>query len=774
MLFVFSVIIISAFWGCGGESSKGGGENVAGKDIINMDIQNPADTTVQDIQGDIESKDVVDDVKDISDVFDGGITDTIEDIIVDGGCKDECTVSVCKDNSVLNSCGDWDNDGCKEYKEVVCEKGCENGACKTCIPNCTNKECGDDGCGGSCGSCGNNSTCSSNKCVCNSGYADCNNNLLDGCEVNLTNDSNNCGSCGNSCGANGICTNSQCECIPPYLNCNGLSSDGCEVNKNTDVNNCGGCGKSCGQNSVCNNGFCGCKAGYDNCDNDWSNGCEVDLNSILSCGTSCSNTVVCSSMNGTNPVCDNGVCKLTCNVGYADCNAGVDSSDGCETKLDSKHLWSNRFGGSSNDWGSSVAVDGSGNVFIAGGFYSSTISFGGGALPNANAPDYIDIFLAKFDSNGNHLWSKSFGGRYDDVVTSVAVDSSGNVYITGNFKSSTIDFGGGALKNAGYSDIFLAKFDRNGNHKWSKRFGGSSDDYGNSVSIDSSGNVYITGSFYSSTIDFGGGALTNAGSWDIFLAKFDSNGNHLWSKRFGGSNNDVGTSVSVDSSGNVYITGYFYSSTIDFGGGALTNAGYYNDIFLAKFDSNGYYKWSMRFGGSNNDWGTSVSVDSSGNVYITGGFKSSSINFGGGALTNVGSIDTFIVKFDSNGNHKWSKSFGGSSDDEGNSVFVDSSGNVNMTGYFKSSSIDFGGGALTNMNAPDYSDIFTVRFDSNGNYKWGKRFGGSSADEGYSVSADSFGNLYETGYFQGTNIDFGGCPLSYVGGFDIYLIKYAQ
>jgi hypothetical protein len=136
-------------------------------------------------------------------------------------------------------------------------------------------------------------------------------------------------------------------------------------------------------------------------------------------------------------------------------------------------------------------------------------------------------------------------------------------------------------------------------HLWSKSFGGISDDYGYSVSVDSSGNVYITGYFWSSAIDFGGGALKNAGNWDIFLAKFDSNGNHKWSKRFGGSNYDYGYSVSVDSSGNVCITGHFYSSAIDFGGGSLTNANNNgtSDIFLAKFDSNGNHKWSKRFGG---------------------------------------------------------------------------------------------------------------------------------------------------------------------------------
>jgi hypothetical protein len=224
--YIFSVLTIIAFWGCGGGSSAGGSEDVAGKDIIIRDILIPADSAVQDIQNDTEFRDV----EDIKDIIDSGdtsedieadvevgsditdtfedisdveyndtiedttdvmdlsedvsdaqgsdniediltdISDVVEDVVVDGGCKDECTVSVCKDNYVLNSCGDWNNDGCKEYKEVVCEKGYENGACKTCVPNCANKECGDDGCGGSCGSCGNNAICNVDKCECISGY----------------------------------------------------------------------------------------------------------------------------------------------------------------------------------------------------------------------------------------------------------------------------------------------------------------------------------------------------------------------------------------------------------------------------------------------------------------------------------------------------------------------------------------------------------------------------------------------------------------------------
>jgi len=458
-------------------------------------------------------------------------------------------------------------------------------------------------------------------------------------------------------------------------------------------------------------------------------------------------------------------------------DSGLDVSDISDCgETDSRHIWSKKFGGSYDEIVNSVSIDSSGNVYMTGGFGSSTIDFGGGALTNANAGG-ADIFLARFDSNGNHKWSKRFGGIGWDEGNSISVDSSGNVYITGYFWSSTIDFGGGALTNAGNDDIFLARFDSNGNHKWSKRFGGIDDEGASSVSVDSSGNVYITGNFNGSTIDFGGGALTNAGSFDIFLARFDSNGNHKWSKRFGGSSYDIGSSVSVDSSGNVYITGKFTSSTIDFGGGALINDGPCDeyscrtDIFLAKFDSNGNHKWSKRFGGSGDDFGSSVSVDSSGNVYITGGSGSSTVDFGGGALNGPG---IFLAKFDSDGKHLWSKSFVGGT---GSSVSVDSSGNVYITGGFGSSTVDFGGGAFTNAGGSCGSypcpDIFLAKFDSNGNHKWSKSFGGGDYDLGTSVSVDSSGNVYGAGIFSGSNVDFGGCPLSSAGGSDIYLIKYA-
>ena len=281
--FVF-VITIFTFCGCGVGSTVEGNNDTAGNDIIIEDIKTQTDSSVMDVQRDSEMKDIVNGINDVE------ISDTTDDVAGD-----------------------------------------------RCIPNCTNKECGDDGCGGSCGSCGDNAVCKLNVCECKSGFGNCNDTWADGCEANFSTDQHHCSDCATDCGDNSICNNKTCACQSGYFNCDGIWINGCEVNLNDPAT----CGKSCdnkincGQNSICNNGVCGCQTGYANCDGLLSNGCEVDLNSINSCGTSCSNKVICSKNNGSNPVCDRGVCKLTCNSGYEDCNAKAGSSDGCEVNLNS-------------------------------------------------------------------------------------------------------------------------------------------------------------------------------------------------------------------------------------------------------------------------------------------------------------------------------------------------------------------------------------------------------------------------------------------------------
>jgi hypothetical protein len=152
--------------------------------------------------------------------------------------------------------------------------------------------------------------------------------------------------------------------------------------------------------------------------------------------------------------------------------------------------------------------------------------------------------------------------------------------LTGYFEEG-VDFGSGLLVSVGGPDIFVAKLDGSGNHLWSKQFGDSGYQYGRSIDTDRSGNVIVAGSF-GSAVDFGGGTLRSAGSDDLFVAKFDSSGSHLWSRRFGDTHQQLNVAIDNDSLGNVLMTAYF-EGTADFGGGPLTSEGGY-DIFVAKLE----------------------------------------------------------------------------------------------------------------------------------------------------------------------------------------------
>jgi hypothetical protein len=364
----------------------------------------------------------------------------------------------------------------------------------------------------------------------------------------------------------------------------------------------------------------------------------------------------------------------------------------------------------------------------------------------------------------SQLWSRGFGSTSSDYGYAVAVDANGNVYVTGYFYGS-VDFGGGVLTSAGSNDLFLASYTPSGQHRWSKRFGSTSSDYGYAVAVDGNGNVYVTGYFYGS-VDFGGGVLTSAGSGDIFLASYTAAGAHRWSKRFGGTSSDYGYGLAIDGAGNVYLTGSFYGS-VDFGGGAKASAGS-NDIFLASYDAGGQHRWSKAFGGTSSDYGYSVAVDGSANVYVTGYFYNT-VNFGGSAITSNGSYDLFVASFASDGAHRWSKGFGGTSSDYGYGVATDGSGNVFVTGYYYGT-IDFGGGLLTANGSS--SDTYLASFTSAGAHRWSKGFGGTSSDSGYGVATDSAGNVFFTGSFYGT-IDFGGGALAANGtSSDLFLASF--
>jgi hypothetical protein len=399
------------------------------------------------------------------------------------------------------------------------------------------------------------------------------------------------------------------------------------------------------------------------------------------------------------------------------------------------------------------------------GTCTSVTDFGGGNI--FTTANSGDIFVAKFDANGVHQWSRGFpgSGQTDDGF-GVAVDGSGNVAITGSF-TGTIDFGGGDLISAGGTDIVVAKYSAGGAHLWSKRFGNSTNnEVGNAVAMDASGNVVVTGQFAGS-VDFGGGPLTaSATSVDIYIVKFDANGAHQWSQGFGSTQADVGYGIDVDGSGNVVVTGSF-QGTVNFGGGGLTSLGSL-EIFLAKYDASGAHQWSKRLGSTGGEIGRAVVADASGNVVVTGSFAQT-VNFGGVPILSAGGSDVFVAKYDASGVHQWSRGFGGTSNDDGYGVAVDAAGDVAITGYFRDTA-DFGGDDLISAGE---NDIFVARYSAGGVYQWSKRFGDIGFDSGRGVAMNGPGDVVATGDFKGI-VDFGGGPFEAAfGSNDIFLTKYA-
>ena len=439
----------------------------------------------------------------------------------------------------------------------------------------------------------------------------------------------------------------------------------------------------------------------------------------------------------------------------------------------SNWLWAkSATGGPNQDYGNSIATDANGNVYVTGDFYSSTITFGSITLTNTSSGGYTDVFIVKYDPFGNVMWAKRAGGpSAHDSGKSICVDANGDVYVTGYFVSPTITFGGTTLTNAGGSNIFIVKYDSSGNVIWAKREGGTANDEALSMCTDANGYMYLTGDFQSTTITFGGITLTNTGIVNVFVVKYDGSGNAVWAKNGAGITHDFGNTVSTDALGNVYVGGVFYSDTITFGSIALINTnanGISCDIFLVKYDNLGNVVWAKSTGGTNTgDNISSIKTDLNGNVYATGYFNSDTIAFGNIILTNAnamvgGSTDLFIVKYDPSGNVLWAKKEGGTDADYSNSITTDLNGNVYITGYFASPTITFGGTTLIltlNSWSIQELDLFIVKYDSSGNVICAMNAIGEYMDFGNSICTDANSNIHVTGGFDSPSITFGSITL---------------
>ena len=376
--------------------------------------------------------------------------------------------------------------------------------------------------------------------------------------------------------------------------------------------------------------------------------------------------------------------------------------------------WVRRFNGvmNSSDGGSAIAVDHSGHVYVAG------YTIGSGT--------YDDYLTIKYKSNGDTAWVRTYNGtdNFKDRASAIAIDNSGRVYVTGS------SYGSGTN-----SDYVTIKYHINGDTAWVRRYDGpaSGSDLAKAIAVDDSGFVYVTGYSYSSGT-----------SDDYATIKYHPNGDTAWVRRYNGPGNsyDDAYAIALDSSGNVYVTGYSYGS------------GTSTDYATIKYEPNGDTAWVRRYNGPGNLWdvATAIALDASGNVYVTGYSY-------GSETTN----DYATIKYHPNGNTAWVRRYDGPYNqvDNANAIAVDDSGNVYVTGLSTESGI-----------ASDYA---TIKYASNGDFLWVRRYigPGNNHDEAKALAIDGSGNVYVTGYSYGSGTSKDYATIKYASSGDtIWVARY--
>ena len=451
--------------------------------------------------------------------------------------------------------------------------------------------------------------------------------------------------------------------------------------------------------------------------------------------------------------------------------------------------WAKTWGGDNHDEGNSVAVDGSDNIYVTGHFRHTVDFDPGPGLDEHVANGFEGGFLSKFDASGDFIGARTWGESGGIENQGVIVDDSGNVYVTGCF-SETVDFdpGPGADNHTsiGQTDSFLIKFDSSGDFVWARTWGGENvtgeGEGGNEIAIDNSGRIFVAGRFQGPTdFDPGPGVdeHTSVGV-AVFVSKFESNGDFVWARTWEGVMRDYVGGIATDGSGSIYATGYFaYTQDFDPGPGTdfhTDNGGY--DTFLSCFDLDGNFKWAQTWGGSYDDMGSDVAVNSFGNIWVAG-FFAKTVDFDPGAgvdeHTSCGGTDAYVSEFKPTGEFVLARTWGGPDLTRVYGISIDSQDNVFITGEFQGKA-DFDPSQFTdNRISKGKSDIFINKLDSDANHLWVQTWGGAKDDIGNQIAVDGIGNTYVTGLFLG-EVDFN--PGSGVdnhlsnGGYDVFLCKF--
>jgi hypothetical protein len=378
-----------------------------------------------------------------------------------------------------------------------------------------------------------------------------------------------------------------------------------------------------------------------------------------------------------------------------------------------------------------VAIDAAGSALIVGSF-RDTVDFGGGPLTAATVSD---VFVAKYSAEGVHLWSKGFGPGLNRA-TDIAVDSQGSLIVIGDFRGGAVDFGGGGLTSAGKDDIFVVKLSPDGEHVWSRAFGGDGFDFAGFVGCDQADNVLFATGFGS----------------NVLLGKLTSGGELLWTRETGHVDSNLSNyppirDAAVDGDGDLVLTGQF-NGTADFGGTPLVSAGG-GDVFVAKASGkDGAHIWSKRFGGgfsviAEADVGYGLAIDAENAIVVAGSFRGD-VDFGGGPLSSGEYDDAFLVKLGPDGDHMWSKNLGSQSLGVATGVTVGAQGNlaVMLTQY----------GPGNDGGEPTGSGTYLVTYSPEGAFLSSSSFA-SSITLGSMAGSKGGAALLSVSFYDETEID---------------------
>jgi gliding motility-associated-like protein len=429
----------------------------------------------------------------------------------------------------------------------------------------------------------------------------------------------------------------------------------------------------------------------------------------------------------------------------------------CENKAHAQlnWVWAKDVHTTSDEYANAVAVDPiSGNAVIAGVYKSSLSSFYGTNFAGAT----MGAFVAKYDPNGSVIWGFKIGDNHDNTCNGVAIDSTGNIYVTGSF-SLTTDFRGTSstatnMTANGSSDIFLAKYNSAGQLQWVKKAGGSSDDKGYGVAVNSS-KVFITGYFKNSAVFGSVNTNVNNSTDNTFVAGYDLSGNFLWMIDGASSQQSYGRAIAADNSG-VYVSGDFKGSPLNIYNPAgavatsLTNAvTAKSDGYVLAVSTSGYFYWSGSISSSDDDMANGININGN-KLYLTGSIRQNA-NFPfytANPVPSGGNTDMYVAAITkTTGATQWVKTGSSSDQGVGNAITSDAFGNIYVAGFFKAS-IAFSGGPSLNNGGGNVEDIFVVSYTSTGTYRWYKESGSNGRDEPYGIACNALNDVYVAGEYK--------------------------